>query len=72
MSRYTIAQFVAATAQKDEARGKFELENPYTLEVNLDGRVWSKAGAMIGYVGRIKFTRQGLMEQGLGNCSRAW
>jgi uncharacterized protein (AIM24 family) len=66
MSRYTIAQFVAATAQKDEARGTFELENPYTLEVNLDGRVWCKAGAMIGYVGGIKFTRQGLMEQGLG------
>lgn len=66
MSRHTIAQFVAATAQNDEARGKFELENPYTLEVNLDGRVWCKAGAMIGYAGGIKFTRQGLMEQGLG------
>ena len=66
MSRYTIAQFVAATAQKDEARGKFELENPYTLEVNLDGRVWCKSGAMIGYVGNVKFTRQGILEQGLG------
>lgn len=67
MSRYTVDQFVAATAQNDDARGKFELENPYTLEVNLDGRVWCKAGAMIGYVGGVKFTRQGLMEQGLGN-----
>ena len=66
MSRYTIDQFVAATAQKDEARGRFELENPYTLEINLDGRVWCKAGAMIGYVGAIKFTRQGIMEQGIG------
>jgi uncharacterized protein (AIM24 family) len=66
MSRYTIDQFVAATAQKDEARDKFQLENPYTLEVNLDGRVWCKAGAMIGYVGSIKFTRQGIMEQGIG------
>lgn len=71
MSRYTIDQFVAATAQKDEARGKFELENPYTLEVNLDGRVWGKAGAMIGYVGGIRFTRQGLMEQGLGNLLKS-
>lgn len=71
MSRYTIDQFVAATAQKDEARGKFELENPYTLEVNLDGRAWSKAGAMIGYVGGIRFTRQGLMEQGLGNLLKS-
>jgi uncharacterized protein (AIM24 family) len=64
---YTTDQFVAATAQKDENRGKFELENPHTLEVNLNGRVWCKAGAMIGYVGNVKFTRQGLMEQGLGN-----
>jgi hypothetical protein len=40
MPRYTIDQFIAATAQKEDARGKFELENKYTLEVNLDGRVW--------------------------------
>lgn len=64
MSRYTLDQFVAATAQKEEARGTYELENPYTLEV--DGRVWCKAGAMIGCVGGIRFTRQGLKEQGLG------
>jgi hypothetical protein len=58
MATYTVAEFVNATAQKDESRGKFEVENPYTLEVNLNGRVWSKAGAMIGYVGDVKFTRQ--------------
>ena len=63
----TTAEFVAATAQKDENRGRFELENAHTLEVNLDGRVWCKAGAMIGYVGSVRFTRQGLLEQGLGN-----
>ena len=67
MGTYTTEEFVNATAQKDEARGKFELENPYTLEVNLNGRVWCKAGSMIGYVGAVKFTRQGMMEQGLGN-----
>jgi uncharacterized protein (AIM24 family) len=67
MAAQTTQEFVAATAQKDDARGKFELENPYTLEVNLDGRVWCKAGAMIGYVGGVKFTRQGALEQGLGN-----
>ena len=67
MSTYTTEEFVNATAQKDEARGKFELENPYTLEVNLNGRVWCKAGSMIGYVGAVKFTRQGLLEQGIGN-----
>jgi uncharacterized protein (AIM24 family) len=71
MSRYTLDQFVAATAQKEEARGKFEMENPYTLEVNLDGRVWCKAGAMIGYVGDIRFTRQGMMEQGVGNLLKS-
>ncbi len=66
MSAQTTAEFVASTAQNDAARGKFELENPYTLEVNLDGLVWCKSGAMIGYTGAVKFTRQGLMEQGLG------
>jgi uncharacterized protein (AIM24 family) len=67
MAVQTVQEFVAATSQKEEARGKFEMENPYTLEVNLDGRVWCKMGAMIGYVGAVKFTRQGALEQGLGN-----
>jgi len=62
----TIDQFLAATAQRDEARDAFELENPYLLEVNLNGRVWAKAGAMIGYTGQIHFEREGILEHGLG------
>jgi uncharacterized protein (AIM24 family) len=66
MSEKTISEFVNSTAQDDAARGKFELENPYVLEVNLEGRVWAKLGAMIAYTGAVKFTREGVMEHGLG------
>lgn len=66
MGNYTVAEFVAATAQDEQARDFFELENPHLLEVNLAGRVWAKAGAMIGYTGNVKFTREGVMEQGMG------
>ncbi len=66
MSAKTIAEFVAGTAQDDAARGKFELENPYLLEVNLDGRVWAKLGSMIAYTGAVKFTREGALEHGVG------
>jgi uncharacterized protein (AIM24 family) len=65
MSKYSINSFLQETAQKEELREPFELENPYLLEVNLDGRVWAKLGAMIGYLGNVKFEREGVMEGGL-------
>jgi uncharacterized protein (AIM24 family) len=68
MIRYSTEEFVKATAQKDAASNPFELENPHLLEINLDGRVWSKAGSMIGYVGQVKFTREGMLEHGLGRA----
>nr|MCU0689297.1 AIM24 family protein [Phycisphaerales bacterium] len=56
--------------------GLFELESDRVLEVNLGtpgsngapaGMIWMKHGAMVAYQGQIKFSREGLMEQGLGN-----
>jgi len=64
--RYTIQEFVEQSRQKDRGEGLFELESPRILEVNLDGMVWTKTGSMISYVGAIKFTREGMMEHGLG------
>jgi uncharacterized protein (AIM24 family) len=66
MSKYSINSFLQETAQDDNAREPFELENPYLLEVNLNGTVWAKLGSMIGYTGNVKFERQGIMEGGLG------
>lgn len=66
MSKYSINSFLNETAQDDNAREPFELENPYLLEVNLNGRVWAKLGSMIGYTGNVKFERQGILEGGIG------
>ena len=67
MSRYTIADFVSSTAQTDKGQGFFELENAHTLEVNLNSNhVWTKTGSMVAYTGNIKFSREGMMEHGLG------
>jgi uncharacterized protein (AIM24 family) len=66
MSKYSINAFLNETAQDDSAREPFELENPYLLEVNLNGRVWAKLGSMIGYTGDVKFERMGMAEGGLG------
>ncbi|WP_370571949.1 AIM24 family protein [Methanomethylovorans sp.] len=66
MGRYSIQQFVESTGQKDLGEGKFELERDRLLEVNLDGRVWIKKGTMVAYNGDIKFTREGVLEHGLG------
>ena len=66
MGRYTLDEFAAKTAERDRGQGFFELESDRLLEVNLDGLVWTKKGVMVAYLGSIKFTREGLLEHGLG------
>lgn len=66
MNKYSISEFIKNTAQEDKGEGFFELETPRMLEVNLNGQVWAKAGSMIAYNGRIKFEREGILDQGLG------
>lgn len=64
----TLAEFAAATAQQDRGHGLFELESPYILELNLaDSAVWTKTGSMIAYRGHVKFEREGVLQQGVGN-----
>lgn len=65
-SEYSIAEFIEKTGQKEDLSRRFELESPYLLEVNLRGQVWTKLGSMIGYTGDITFTREGMMEHGVG------
>jgi len=36
------------------------------LEVNLNGMAWTKMGSMVAYRGQIKFTREGMLEHGIG------
>lgn len=62
-----LSEFVEESRQKDLSPDAFELESAHLLEVRLNGRVWAKAGSMVAYRGGVKFTRQGVMEQGLGN-----
>jgi uncharacterized protein (AIM24 family) len=64
--RYSLAEFVRARAQRDRGHGLFELENERILEVNLNGQMWTKTGSMVAYLGGIKFTREGILEHGIG------
>lgn len=64
-NRYSIHEFMKETQQADKGEGLFELETPRLLEVNLDGQVWAKAGAMVSYRGNIKFEREGIFEHGI-------
>ena len=63
---YSVADFVNQTAQKDRGEGLFELESDRLLEVNINGMVWTKMGSMVAYRGDIKFTREGILEHGIG------
>ncbi len=64
---HTLEEFIAKTAQQDRGQGLFELETPRLLEVNLNGRINTKMGSMVAYRGQIKFTREKMLDQGLGN-----
>ena len=66
MSRFSIADFIEKTKERDRGEGLFELEGDRTLEINLNGSVWTKMGSMIAYRGDVKFTREGIMEGGAG------
>jgi len=67
MNRYSINEFIQQTQQKDQGQGLFEMETERFLELNLDGMIWTKMGSMVSYRGEVKFTREGILEQGLGN-----
>lgn len=67
MAVQTLQQFLAASKEKDASGEAFELENAHLLEVRLNGLVWAKSGAMVARKGDVRFTRQGVLEQGLGN-----
>ena len=66
MSKYSLEEFVSQTSEKDHGAGFFELETERILAVNLDGMVWSKMGSMIAYNGSITFTRERILEHGIG------
>ena len=66
MARYSIDEFIDSTGQRDLGEGIFELERDRLLEINLKGKVWTKMGSMVAYMGDIKFTREGVMEHGIG------
>ena len=64
--RYSLQEFITESQQRDRGQGLFELESARMLEVNLNGMVWTKMGAMVAYVGQMKFTREGMLEHGIG------
>lgn len=66
MGRYGLEEFLAKTEQKDKNEGVFELETERMLEINLTNQIWAKAGSMVSYRGNIRFTREGILEHGLG------
>ncbi|MEO0796185.1 MAG: AIM24 family protein [Verrucomicrobiota bacterium] len=67
MQSYSLTEFLDKTQQRDRGQGIFELETDRFLEVNLNGSIWMKKGAMVAYNGQIKFTREGILAQGVGN-----
>ncbi len=67
MTAKTLQSFLDETRERDTSEEALTLESDHLLEARIDGLLWAKVGAMIARKGDLKFTRQGMMEQGLGN-----
>ncbi len=65
---YSLIDFVTETSERDNPGHDFELESTKMLEINLNGRVWTKLGSMIAYRGSVKFIREGMLEGGIGKA----
>ncbi|WP_459193717.1 AIM24 family protein [Halosimplex sp. J119] len=59
-----LDEFVSANAP-DEGAERFELENSKLLDIDVDGTVLTKAGAMVAYTGDLSFTGKSSAEGGL-------
>ena len=62
----SVSDFITAHSDQERDAGPFEVENRATLQVNLQGTVYAKAGAMIAYRGDVKFSRKSALEDGVG------
>lgn len=66
-ARYSLEGFLEKTKDRDLQQGLFELESERMLDINLNGEVWIKMGAMIAYTGQVKFEREGVFSRGVAN-----
>lgn len=65
-NRYSIEAFVNKTKDRDLQQGLFELESERMLDINLNGEVWIKMGAMVAYTGHL-----GCLPRVWSRCIRA-
>lgn len=66
-NHFSIESFVKKTRDRDLNQGLFELDSERMLDINLNGEVWIKMGAMVAYTGQIKFVREKMLAQGIGS-----
>ncbi|MDY6779956.1 MAG: AIM24 family protein [Halobacteria archaeon] len=59
-----LENFVQENAPEEGER-RFELENTKLLDIDVDGKVMTKAGAMVAYDGELSFTGKSSAEGGL-------
>ena len=67
MGRYSVEDFIQSTGERDLNQGIFELERDRLLEVNLEGMVWTKRGAMVAYTGILCLRGKESLSMGLAS-----
>lgn len=60
-----VAEFKSQNAPTDST-DQYQLENPYVLDVAVEGSIHAKAGSMIAHTGDLSFTGKASAEGGIG------
>lgn len=60
-----LNDFLNQTVEREEGPHPFTLESSRMLEARVEGRVWTKMGAMVAYTGDLRFVRQGILQGGM-------
>jgi uncharacterized protein (AIM24 family) len=58
----TLEQFVTDTGERQTTADRFAIESSHTLRIPVDGGVWLKPGAAVGYRGQLTFERRPTIE----------
>lgn len=61
----TVEEFVEETAEEKEGELGFTEQTSRILEARIDGRIWTRLGAMVAYRGEVSFERAGVLDKGL-------
>lgn len=66
MTAHTLNKFLSVSQPESPSKTHYTLSGERILQISLNGEIWAKMGSMVAYRGAIRFSREGILEHGVG------